>query len=151
MLISTISDYLHIKNDYFVDINANKSIINKACYTGCQIESIEKLFDDLRNNDKNKIIYNKIITEILKTHEKINKLIESFNKDTDYKYKKIFENRNNYCDSDCDRCSYLFLSCFNFNTFLNYDTMTKSDIVKYEKVIDDIHLECWELMYLKLT
>ena len=85
-------------------IHDSKVTICRACYTGYLLY-VEEFLKYLKINDKGEIIYDKIIAKILETHKKINDLIESLNKKTDYKFKEIFESRNNYCnEKTCGIC-----------------------------------------------
>ena len=146
--INTVYDFLHTKNRYYNDgFRDDKFIIDKACYTGCRIEDVEELFDDLENHDE---IVVKIIVEIQKTHEKINKLIESFNKDTNYKYKEIYKIRNNYCSNiNCNRCNHLFISCNSSRKYTKLD-ISITDVDKIQRLTNDIHSAFVEIMNLKL-
>ena len=138
----TIHDYIVKNNTYFQPEYTYRYNMNKACYTGCLLH-VEKTFNALRYKDK-------IITEILKTHKKINKLIESFNKDTNYKYKEIFENRNNYCDNyNCNICSNLFLSCINYDKYIKFK-MNISDVEKFSNIIGDIYNELVKIIKLEI-
>ena len=124
------------KNNNYLGYSDDKFTISKACYTGDLL--------CIKDNDK-------IIAEILKTHEKINELIESFNKDTDYKYKEIFETRNNYCNNnDCYTCSYYpFLSCINFEKYINFE-MNDAEFNKYLKLTINMINEIKKFINLKL-
>ena len=92
----------------------------------------------VKTDNDGTIVYYKIIIKILETHKKINNLIASFNKDTDYKFKEVFEieNRNNYCDDkncyacrsiscrDIDKCNDLMFELIdnsNENSNINYN------------------------------
>ena len=96
------------------------NIIGKACYTGC-LSYVYEISDKLNK-----------VEDITKIHEKINELIESFNKNTDNKFKELFETRDNYCDNnECyNYCNYHpFLSCVNFNKYMNL----KTDLTEIDK------------------
>ena len=127
--------------DEFYD---NQMILIKACYTGYLLYA-EELIKSLKINDK-------ITEKILKTHEKINYLIESFNKNTDYKFKKIFEDRNNYCDSKkCYSCKVSgTTSCINYEIYKN-SNMNEFEYDIYCKLIKNTINELIEFTNQKLT
>ena len=139
-----ISDYLYdlAKNS---NINDIKVIAFRACYT----KYLHDITNILKNNTKFK---DKMIEEILKTHKKINNLIESFNKDTNYKFKKVFENRNNYCNEEtCDLCKHGdIISCINAKIYL-YAGITPFDVEAYKKLMNHINNELVEFTNQKLT
>ena len=150
-----MNEYLIKKNTYlqptyYDDIH----YINKALYTGC-LSDIEKIFRVLNYSDEDKKIHNIMKTEILKTHNKINELIESFNKDTDYKYKEMFENRSDYCDdSNCIKCRYNsyrypFISCLNDKKYKKLE-MDKV-ITLYSKLIENINNEFIKFLKLEIV
>ena len=141
----TIYDYLRELTNDIDEIFNNEALIVKACYTGC-LSYVKELFNTLKSNDK-------IKEEILKTHEKINHLIESFNKDTNYKFKKVFKNRNNYCDEEnfyCDMCkNIIIISCINHK---KYKKLNKGEIKNntYHDLIINIIKEIEAFTDLKL-
>ena len=127
-------NYILIK--YFgIGNNHEKAILDKACYTG-NLLNIEKFFGGKMINNyssKDKIMYNNLIKEILNTHNIINNLIESFNEDTNYKFKKVFEIRNNYCNDEyCSRCYYL--TCDNNNKYSKIEKNLEEDLMYCELI-----------------
>ena len=134
----------------------NIVILNKACYTG-YLANLEEIFSWSKNNDKNKIIYDKIIAKILETHKKINDLIESFNKKTDYKFKEVFEieNRNNYCDNiDCRPCSDMGISCYSINEYMDLieeliENNNYNNDIDYSDIILNIKYEIKNMIEMK--
>ena len=141
----TIYDYLRKLTNNIDEIFNNEALITKACYTG-YLSYVKELFNTLKFNDK-------ITEEILKTHEKINRLIESFNKDTNYKFKKIFKNRNNYCDEEnhyCYACKELIImSCINYKKYKKFN-MSKIENNTYLELMINIIKEIETFTDLKL-
>ena len=151
----TLNQYLIEKNTYlqpsYID---DIHYINKALYTVC-LSDIEKIFRVLNYSDEDKKVLDIINTEILKSHNKINELIESFNKDTDYKYKKMFENRNYYCDdSNCIECRYYnyqypYISCLNDKKYKELE-MNKV-ATSYSKLMENINNEFIKFLRLEIV
>ena len=132
-MCATIEDHLYCCDSH---IRSNIFAIHKACYTG-YLYYVKDFFNRLIN--KCEILY-----DILKTHNKINDLIESFNKDTNYKFKEIFENRDNYCEdyTECFECT--FLSCSNTVKYYdlagneNYDDIYHDFIIKVHNEFNNL-------------
>ena len=144
----TINDYLcELEDNDDNSIYDIKVIAFRACYT----KYLQDIIDVLDNN--NSKFKNKIIKEILKTHKKINNLIKSFNEDTNYILKEMFENRNNYCNCEfCDLCKYDdIISCINYDIYLYTIETTSSDIEAYRKLIKNISNQLVEFTNQKLT
>ena len=131
-------------NDDYNNIHYIKVIMFRASYTRYLTEAM-RILDNSEFKDK-------IIEEILKTHEKINNLIESFNKDTDYKLKMMFEDRNNYCDREtCGACEPGgMISCVNIQKYIQSDS-TDFDSFALIRIINIINDELINFIDLKLT
>ena len=142
----TIYDYLCRLIEYNSSIIYIKKIIFRACYTGYLSDAVNILIKSKFKDE--------ILKEILKTHEKINNLIESFNKNTNYKYKEMFEDRNNYCNKKnchlCEECGSVILSCINFQKYMDLDT-TNLEGNAYDELIRCIINELTNFIDLKLT
>ena len=119
MSSNTVSHYLFRCKDYYP--NDALRIVHKACYGG-NLKDVRIMFRWLKNDNKTRNIYDKIMRKITETHEKINEYIDNFNKDTNYKYEEEFkkENRKKYCnDKNCHYC--IDISCLSINHCCNID------------------------------
>ena len=132
-------------NDDHNNFHDIKVIIFRASYTNHSIEAM-RILDGSKFKDK-------IIEEMSKTHEKINNLIESFNKDTNYKFEMMLEDRNNYCDrKKCGACGPgSMISCVNIQKYIQSVNKINFDNSALIRIIELINGELRNFINLKLT
>ena len=120
-----------ITNEYSFEELPPNNAPAKACYTG-KLTYLGKISDRKERKD------------IVKIHKKINKSVKSFNEDTNYRYKELFNTRDNYCYDGSDNCykcnDHLFLSCTNFYRYMGLK-INPVEFNKYYKVLADIENE----------